>query len=297
MGKSKSSSNTSYNQNQSQTQRQEHKDQYGHTQGSQQQIRFGDRSVQEQELLNQIHGLGQTQNEFLGGLIGGNVSPFALNDTDKAMLDQSYQSAFDRFVSEGKDYADFLAGTRGLNKSDTPVSQQAMERYGLGMSDLVSNKANAALQLGFQGAGLRLQGAGMAPIGLTNAFNALYNERLAAPTTTNSGWQSGGSSSSGFGQGWSNTNGTQNTTQTFTPSIMSQIGQGMGLAGQALSLGAGIGALGMGGMGGAAGLGGIMSSGGGGMGSGAAANSWFGPTPAGGSSYAPGMGKFFTNGH
>jgi len=281
MGSSKSETNSNYNQNQNQSQIYDQNQGYSNSQGSQSQINFKPRSPEEAQLLGQVRNLGNYQDNFLQGLMSGQSSPFALNAQDQAQLDQAYQSAFDRFNLEGKDYADYLATTRGLNKSDTPVSQQAMQRYGLGMSDLLSQKANMGLNMGLQGTGLRLQGSGMLPAGITNAFNALYNERLAAPTTTVTGSNSGSSFARGNSQSWGNTNGTQNSSTTNTPSLMSQIGQGMGLAGQALGLGAGIASLGMGGgaMSGMAGLGGIMSSGGGGMGSGAAANSWFGPTP------------------
>lgn len=265
MGARTQTTNSNMNQNSSQSQIQSQDQKYGHNQYSRQGIQFAARSPEEQALLNQMSGLGQTQNAFLEGLVGGQTSPFALTPEDQARLDQSYQSAFDRFALEGKDYADYLATTRGLNKSDTPVSQQAMQRYGLGMADLLSQKANTGLNMGFQGTGMRLQGAGMAPIGLTNAFNAMYNERLAAPTTTQSGSQSGYSNASGTSQGWGNVNGVQNSKSVYNPSLMDNIGQGLGLGMQALQLGAGLGALGMGGMGGL-GAAGAMKAGGGGLG-------------------------------
>ena len=121
---------------------------YSNSQGSQQQIQFKPRTPEEAALLEQVKGLGGYQDNFLRQLMSGQSSPFQLNPQDQAALDASYQSAFDRFGQEGKDYADFLAATRGLNKSDTPVSQQAMQRYGMGMADLLSQKANAGLNMG-----------------------------------------------------------------------------------------------------------------------------------------------------
>src|SRR6187549_3814010 len=121
-----------------------------------QQVSFNPRSAQEAQILNQFRGYGDQQLSFLNGLTTGGVSPFALNAADQSQLDKSYQSAFDRFNLEGKDYADYLATTRGLNKSDSPVSEQAMMRYGLGMGDLLSQKANMGLNMGLQGTGLRL---------------------------------------------------------------------------------------------------------------------------------------------
>lgn len=223
------------------------------------QTTFAPRSAQEEALLRQFQGLGDQQGNFLSNLFGGK-SIFELSDQDKQQLDQSYQSAFDRFNLEGKDYADHLATTRGLNKSDTPVSQQAMERYGLGMSDLLSQKANTGLNMGMQGTMARLGAVGMTPGGWNSAFAPLYNERMAGGLHTQTG------------------SGSSFQTMRDSPSLMSQIGQGMGLAQQGIGLGAQLGGMfmspmgGMGGMGGLGGLRSFMPRMGTGMGSGASAN-------------------------
>jgi hypothetical protein len=278
MGSSKQSVQENTNQNSSQNVNQSSGETYYKNDGAQSSINFKPRSAQEAQLLNQIQGLGNEQNHFLSQLINGQSSPFQLTPQDQAQLDAAYGGAMNRFQTEGKDYADYLATTRGLNKSDTPVSQQAMERYGLGMSDLLSQKANQGLNMGLQGTGLRLQGAGSLPAGLGSAFNALYNERLAAPQTTMTSSGSGSSNSTFNSNMFGNQNGTSMTTQRYTPSLMQQIGQGMSLASQGIGLGAQIGGMAMSPMGGL---------GAAGMGSGAAANSWFGPTQMGG------MGSFF----
>lgn len=225
----------------------------------------------EQQIINQYNQLGNQQLSFLNDLIRGGRSPFALNAADQAQLDAAYNSAFTRFGQEGKDYADYLATTRGLNKSDTPVSQQAMERYGLGMADLLSQRANAGLNMGLQGTGLRMQGSQMLPAGLGAAFAPLFNERMA------SGIQMGSGSSNMAGS----------TTLTQKPSLMQQISQGMALGSQAIGLGAQVGGMMMGipmpsmgsGFGAANtyGLGGLsnFTTNGTGMGSGASANRWF----------------------
>lgn len=238
---------------------------------STQQTTFDPASEMEKRIMGQYEGLGLRQNQFLNNLFTGDRSMYELNGQDQQRLDEAYQSAFDRFNLQGKDYADYLASTRGLNKSDTPVSQQAMERYGLGMSDLLSQRANAGLNLGFQGNMAKLNATGMTPGGLNAAFAPLYNERMAGGMTIRTG------------------KGTTDQTQYNSPSIMSQIGQGMALGSQAIGLGAQIGGLAMGPMGGmssmmggAGGMGGMasfmpsMSKMGSGMGSGASANQWFG---------------------
>lgn len=218
------------------------------SEGTQQTI-FANRTPQEQRILNQYQGLGDQQTSFLQTLMNGSTSPFALNTQDQGQLDQAYQSAFSRFGQEGKDYADYLATTRGLNKSDTPVSAQAMDRYGMGMADLLSQKANAGLNLGLQGTQMRLMGSQALPAGLGASFSPLFSERMAGGKTYSTG----------------NSRGT--STVVDTPSLMTQIGQGMSLGQQALQLGGGIASMGMG-------LGGVGGAGMG-MGSGAAANKWF----------------------
>ena len=232
------------------------------SESGQSQTIFQPRTGSEEQILRQYQGLGDQQMSFINNLVRGGTSPFALNPEDQAALDQSYQSAFDRFNLEGKDYADYLATTRGLNKSDTPVSQQAMQRYGLGMADLLSNRANAGLNLGLQGTQLRLMGSQALPAGLGAAFSPRFSERMAGGTTYTSG------------------NARGSTTQVHTPSLMTQIGQGLSLGGQAAGM---IGGVGMGIMGMPMGQGFGAASPTYGMGSGAAANSWFGPSmPAAG---------------
>ena len=221
-------------------------------------VTLAPRSSNEQNILNQLNGLGTSQLNFLNSLLSGGTGALSsLNPQDQAMLDQQYGSAMNQFNQSGKDYADYLATTRGLNKSDTPVSQQAMQRYGLGMSDLLSQKANAALNLGLQGTQMRLGATSALPSGLVGAFNPQFQERLATPTQSYSGTMSGSSH-----------------TQ-YNPSLMDNIGQGMALGSQAIGLGAQLGGLAMG----------VPP-----MPSSAGANSWFGPTAGG---QTGGMGSFF----
>src|SRR5688572_20136252 len=233
-------------------------------------VSFDPRSGSEQQILNQYQGLGDQQMSFLNNLVMGGTSPFALNSKDQAQLDTAYNSAFSRFNQEGRDMADYLATTRGLNKSDTPVGQQVMDRYGMGMADLLSQRANAGLNLGLQGTNLRLMGSQALPSGLGAAFMPQFQERMSAPTQTFSG------------------QGSSQSMQRYTPSTMSQIGQGMGLASQAIGLGAQIGGMAMmpmtGGLSGLGSMGGIGK----GLGSGASANSWMG----GGGFSQGGMGGF-----
>lgn len=219
-----------------------------------QHVSFDPRSGHEEQALRQLEGLGNNQTSFLSGLMapGGGPSPFQLNPQDRAELDKSYQSAFDRFNLEGKDYADYLATTRGLNKSDSPVSEQAMMRYGLGMGDLLSQKANMGLNMGLQGTNLRMQGTQMIPAGLQSMLGTRMQERLAAPTTM------------------TNQSGTMSGSNSYTPSPLTTIGQGLGVMSQGLGMASGMGSMFSPTGTAAGGIG--MGLRGGGMGSGAAAN-------------------------
>jgi len=179
---------------------------------STQQTTFDPASLREQAIMDDYYSLGRDQSNFLKNMFHGKTGMYDLSSPDQQRLDEAYQSAFDRFNLQGKDYADYLSSTRGLNKSDTPVSQQAMERYGLGMSDLLSQRANARLNLGFQGNMAKLGAIGMTPGGMNAAFAPMYNERMAGGMTTRTG------------------RGTTDQTQYSSPSVMQQVQQGMGIA-------------------------------------------------------------------
>lgn len=153
---------------------------------------FQPASAEELALRQRFAGLGgqqqQTVQDIMSGLQG---SAFAMNPQDLATFNSSYNAARQQLQMEGKDYADFLAGGRGLRMSDTPVSQQALQRFGLGMSALESDRARAGLELGLAGnqyrANTGLMAAQSLPAGNVAAFNPLYNERMASGTTTSSG--------------------------------------------------------------------------------------------------------------
>jgi len=235
MGSSKSTTNTQTSNNQTTNQdSSERWNQYA--QGSQQTI-FDPRSAQEQYILNQYQDLGDEQRAFLQQLMSG-ASPYTMNQGDQDLVNQSFDAANQRFDLAGKDYADYLATTRGLNKSDTPVSQQAMQRYGLGKADLESQRAQAALNYGLQGSQLRLAGAQSLPAGLGAAFMPMFNERMAGGRTQSSQNQGGSSNANFYNSTFGNS--SSNTTQRQTPSLMSQIGQGMQLGAQGALLGGGL---------------------------------------------------------
>jgi hypothetical protein len=166
----------------------------------------------EAQLREDLEAWGKTQQ---GGL--NDAAAFAktgdylsLDPKHQATLDQAFQAAFQRQQLEGKDYADFLSGGRGMRMSDTPVAQQALQRYGLGMAELNSQRAMAGLNLGMQTNSMRqtdrMNLANMLPAGTVFGHNAMMNNRLAQPST--------------------HTVGTGNTTVYNNPSLLTQVQQG-----------------------------------------------------------------------
>lgn len=189
------------------------------TQDSTQQTTFAPRTSAEQTILDSLSGLGQGQRDVLMQRIQeltSGASPYALSPADHDMLNQSYNSAQQELDLANKDYADFLSGGRGMRMSDTPISSQAMQRQALGQAALSSDKARSSLNLGMGASQYRMNSAlglsaGM-PAGLAAAFNPQFQERLAGGTQT--------------------FHGTSKGSTTSTPSLLSSIGQGIGIAGQ-----------------------------------------------------------------
>lgn len=209
---------------------------------STQKTTFDQMSPQERAIMNMYQSLGENQLSQINQILAPGSSPYTMNPGDQEMVNKSFDAAKQRFMTSGKDYADYLATTRGLNKSDTPVSQQAMERFGLGLADLESQQAQAGLNYGLMGTQLRLGATGALPAGLGAAFAPMYNERMAGGRTDMSG----------------NSSGT--TTMKYTPSIMDQIGQGMSLGAGAAMMAGGLMMPGMSGLG-QIGLGGMVAKG------------------------------------
>lgn len=176
-----------------------------------QQTTFKPASESEQALLDQFKGLGGQQLQALQQVLNSaQGSAFTLSPQDQASLDQAYQGALNQYNTQAKDYGAYLAGGRGMRMSDTPVAQQAIERYGLGLGNIMSEKARAGLELGLAGNQFKvnagLMGAQALPSGLVSAFNPLYNERMASGVTSSSG--------------------TGRSSQSYTQPLMQTIMQG-----------------------------------------------------------------------
>lgn len=149
-------------------------------------------SQQEKDLLNQMITLGNGQSATIQDLLQQAQSgdPFALTPAAQQTLNQSFDSARQRFNNDAQTQTAYMAGGRGLRMSDTPISAQAMNQLGLGLADLNSAQANAQLNYGLQGnayqTGLGLAAAQALPGGTVGAFNPLYNERMATGSLSQS---------------------------------------------------------------------------------------------------------------
>ena len=147
-------------------------------------------SAAEQVLRDQFRGLNfQQLRAIQSGLdrLSSTDSPLAMNTQDQQTFNTAWDAAQNRMQSNAKDYADFLSGSRGLRMSDTPISRQAMDQFGLAMADLNAQRANSQLSTGLQtnqyrlNAGLGLGGA--LPGAGAFSLGSYLNERMAQPTT------------------------------------------------------------------------------------------------------------------
>lgn len=138
----------------------------------------------EQDLSQATTGLGLSQTEAIRRLLG---SSFALTPQEMEQLNAIYapqEANLRRFADIlGQD----MAGTRGLNRSDTPVSEAVLREVLPAMASLQSDKMAQGLGLGMQMKNLNLNAA----LGMpgASAFNLqkLFNERLATGTTRTTG--------------------------------------------------------------------------------------------------------------
>jgi len=158
-------------------------------------------SAQELAIRELFKGLNDQQVKALTNELSRQAStesPLALNLQDQQTLDAAFNASRERFNLESKDYADYLSGGRGLRMSDTPISQQALDRQGLGLADIESQRANAGLTFGLEANRYRTNAAlGLAgAVPGAGAFNLsqYLQERIAQPTTRSTGF----GSSSGY---------------------------------------------------------------------------------------------------
>lgn len=138
-------------------------------------------SGDERALSRATTDLGMEQTQALRNLMGGS---FALSPAEMAQLDAMYAPQEANLRRFGQLMGQDLASTRGLNTSDTPVSEAVLREMLPAMGNLLSNKMQTGLGLGMQMKGLNLNAAMGMPGASAFNLNKLFNERLATGSTT-----------------------------------------------------------------------------------------------------------------
>lgn len=175
-------------------------------------------SAEEQKLIDKMTELGMGQADALQYVMQQSRKPTSINTvalgaTDQANLDAAYAGAEQNLRRAGNIMGQDLAGTRGLNPSDTPVSEAVLREILPQVANLQSDKARYGLGLGLNLAQMNegarqfnlqsmLGGATATPSALGFNLQRMLQERAAKNTTT------------GGATGWNN------------DSILSQMNQG-----------------------------------------------------------------------
>lgn len=162
-------------------------------------------SPEEARLVQRMTELGLSQADAVQEVMNatkqqGQINALSLNPTDQATLDQAYGGAEQNLQRQGFLMGQELAGTRGLNPSDTPVSEAVLREMLPAMASLQGQKAQYGLGLGMNLAQLNegrrqfnLQGllgaATTTPSALGFNLGRMQNERFAQATQRQSGTQ------------------------------------------------------------------------------------------------------------
>jgi hypothetical protein len=149
-----------------------------------QQTKLKPMTAEERDISQATTGLGLSQTDAIRRLMG---SSFALTPEEMNQLNAIYapqEANLRRFADLlGQD----MAGTRGLNRSDTPVSEAVLREVLPAMAQLQSSKMQQGLGLGMQMKNLNLNAAMGMPGASAFNLQKLFNERLATGKTTTSG--------------------------------------------------------------------------------------------------------------
>lgn len=116
-------------------------------------------SDQEQQMTNRLMQLGMSQADAVQSAIdqtrnGTKINSVALSPQDQALVDQSYSGAEQNLRRMGNIMGQDLASTRGLNTSDTPVSEAVLREMLPALASLQDSKAQQSLGLGLNLANL-----------------------------------------------------------------------------------------------------------------------------------------------
>ena len=160
-------------------------------------VSFPAMGAREQQLVKQLGDLGLNQAKAIRVALSlAQGTSFALAPEDKASLNRVFDAAGANLRRQGYLMGQDLAGTRGLNPSDTPVSEAVLRETLPALASLEGGRASQELGLGLQAKQLRLQGlltgAQTSPLGLTNALDRLARERFGRTTVSSTGTYSPG---------------------------------------------------------------------------------------------------------
>lgn len=164
---------------------------------------FAGATPEEQKLVDKLSELGMNQADAIKYVMSEGQKPHAintvaLNSTDQANLDNAYAGAEQNLRRFGNIMGQDLAGTRGLNPSDTPVSEAVLRETMPAYANLMSNKAQYGLGLGLNLAQMNegarqfnlqsiLNGASSMPTGLGFNLQRMLQERSMKNSTTGNG--------------------------------------------------------------------------------------------------------------
>lgn len=164
---------------------------------------FAGATPEEQKLVDKLSELGMNQADAIKYVMSEGQKPHAintvaLNSTDQANLDNAYAGAEQNLRRFGNIMGQDLAGTRGLNPSDTPVSEAVLRETMPAYANLMSNKAQYGLGLGLNLAQMNegarqfnlqsiLSGASSMPTGLGFNLQRMLQERSMKNSTTGNG--------------------------------------------------------------------------------------------------------------
>jgi hypothetical protein len=170
----------------------------GHSVQSQQ---AGALTEQELRLRQQFEQLGLSQTDAIQAamaamkqdLNGGQTQLAPLSQGNQALLDQAYAGANANLQRQANILGQDMAGTRGLNRSDTPVADSVTREFAPQFANLASAQAQQGLGLmqnltnldlqrrQFNLGGL-LQSSQAAPAAGLNLMNSLQTDRLNSGT-------------------------------------------------------------------------------------------------------------------
>lgn len=185
---------------------------------------------EERNLVKRLTGLGVRQADALKFVLNQSQQPggsmlAGLQGGDKALLDQAFSGAESGLQRQADIMGQNLAGTRGLNMSDTPVSEAVLREMLPQFANLQSQKAQQSLGLGLNLGQLNegrrqfniqalLNGSQITPSIFGGLANRFQTERFANARTMSSG----------------------TGTQSYSPGLMDQVQQGFKIANDGLDL-------------------------------------------------------------